>query len=62
MAWASRGRKAALARNGTQTAFMGIWSSSFRPLLAQAIVGEASVQEVMDQGAKEWDRLRKQFR
>lgn len=54
--------QAALARNGTQTPFMGIWSAAFRPLLAQAIVGEASVQEVMDEGAKEWNRLSKQFR
>ncbi len=54
--------QAKLARNGTNTPFTGIWSASFRPLLAKAIVGEASVKEVMDEGAEEWIRLLKQFR
>ncbi|UCH27302.1 MAG: extracellular solute-binding protein [Trueperaceae bacterium] len=53
--------QAQIAQNGTNTAFTGIWSAYFRPLLAKAIVGDASVQEVMDSGAEEWLSLRSQF-
>ncbi len=46
--------QAKLALNGTQTEWMGMWSEFFRPLLAKAMVGDSSVQEVMDQGASKW--------
>ncbi len=46
--------QAKLARNGTQTAWMGMWSEFFRPLMAKAINGDASVAEVMEQGAAKW--------
>ena len=39
-----------------------MWSGFFRPLLAQAFVGEASVAEVMDAGAERWLELRKLVR
>ncbi|MFQ5972617.1 MAG: ABC transporter substrate-binding protein [Alphaproteobacteria bacterium] len=53
--------QAKVARNGTNTEFTGIWSTQFRPLLAKAIVGDATVQEVMDEGAKQWEQLRKLY-
>ncbi len=46
--------QAKLARNGTQTEWMGMWSEFFRPLMAKGINGDASVAEVMDQGAEKW--------
>ena len=54
-------QQASLAQNGTNTEFTGVWSASFRPLLAKAIVGDGTVQEVMDEGARQWLELRKQF-
>ena len=51
--------QAKLARNGTQTEWMGMWSEFFRPLLAKAMNGDASVAEVMDQGAAKWDEYKK---
>jgi multiple sugar transport system substrate-binding protein len=54
--------QAELAINGTQTEWLGMWSGFFRPLLAQAFVGEASVAEVMDAGAARWVELRKLVR
>jgi multiple sugar transport system substrate-binding protein len=54
--------QATLAKNGTWTEWTGIWSSYFRPLLAQAMVGEASVQEVMDAGAAKWLEYRQLLR
>ena len=42
--------QAGLAINGTQTEWLGMWSGYFRPLMAKAFVGEASVAEVMDAG------------
>jgi multiple sugar transport system substrate-binding protein len=54
--------QAQLAVNGTQTEWLGMWSGFFRPLLAQAFVGEASVAEVMDAGAQRWLELRKLVR
>jgi multiple sugar transport system substrate-binding protein len=55
-------QQAELAINGTQTEWLGMWSGFFRPLLAQAFVGEASVAEVMDAGAARWVELRKLVR
>jgi multiple sugar transport system substrate-binding protein len=55
-------RQATLAINGTQTEWLGMWSGYFRPLLAQAFVGEASVAQVMDAGAARWLELRKLVR
>jgi ABC-type glycerol-3-phosphate transport system substrate-binding protein len=51
-------QQATLARNGTWTEWTGIWSAYFRPLLAQAMVGEASVEEVMQAGADKWIEYR----
>jgi multiple sugar transport system substrate-binding protein len=50
--------QAKLARNGTQTEWMGMWSEFFRPLMAKAINGDASVAEVMDQGAAKWSEYK----
>ncbi|MGH6884719.1 MAG: ABC transporter substrate-binding protein [Geminicoccales bacterium] len=51
-------QQATLAKNGTWTEWAGIWSAYFRPLLAQAMVGEASVEEVMEAGAAKWIEYR----
>jgi hypothetical protein len=51
-------QQATLAKNGTWTEWAGIWSAYFRPLLAQAMVGEAPVAEVMDAGAAKWIEYR----
>ncbi|MCK5094832.1 MAG: hypothetical protein KAR18_08910 [Spirochaetes bacterium] len=50
--------QAKLARNGTQTEWMGMWSEFFRPLMAKGINGDASVAEVMDQGAEKWNEYK----
>ncbi len=50
--------QAKLARNGTQTDWMGMWSEFFRPLLAKAMVGDSSVKDVMDQGAAKWNEYK----
>jgi multiple sugar transport system substrate-binding protein len=54
--------QAKLAINGTQTEWLGMWSGYFRPLMGKAMVGESSVSEVMDAGAKRWLELRKLVR
>jgi multiple sugar transport system substrate-binding protein len=54
--------QAKLAINGTQTEWLGMWSGFFRPQMAKAMVGEASVSETMDAGAKRWLELRKLVR
>ncbi len=54
--------QAKLAINGTQTEWLGMWSGFFRPLMAKAMVGESSVAEAMDSGAKRWLELRKLVR
>ena len=36
-----------------------MWSEFFRPLMAKAFVGDASVKEVMDQGAAKWSEYKK---
>ena len=51
--------QATLARNGTQTEWTGMWSEFFRPLIAKGINGDASVSEVMDQGAEKWIEYKK---
>jgi multiple sugar transport system substrate-binding protein len=48
-------QQAKLARNATQTEWMGMWSEFFRPLLAKGINGDASVAEVLEQGAEKWN-------
>lgn len=46
------------ARNGMWTEWTSAWAAYFRPLLAQAMVGEASVDEVMKAGAAKWNEYR----
>jgi multiple sugar transport system substrate-binding protein len=46
------------AKPGTWTEWTSVWSSYFRPLLAQAMVGETSVDEVMKSGAARWNDFR----
>jgi hypothetical protein len=36
-----------------------MWSEFFRPLLAKGINGDASVAEVMEQGAAKWTEYKK---
>ena len=55
------GQQASIARAGTYTEFSSIWSAYFRPLLAKAMVGEASVDETMKAGAQRWTELKEQF-
>ncbi|MEZ5861199.1 MAG: hypothetical protein R3D28_19840, partial [Geminicoccaceae bacterium] len=49
------------ARGGTWKEWTAVWAASFRPLMAQAMIGEATVEEVMSQGAERWDALRAQM-
>jgi multiple sugar transport system substrate-binding protein len=49
------------AEAGTWTEYTAVWSAFFRPLLAQAMVGEASVADTMSAGAERWNTLREQF-
>jgi multiple sugar transport system substrate-binding protein len=51
----------ATARNGTYTEWASVWAAYFRPLLAQAMVGEASVADVMNDGAAKWNEYREKF-
>ena len=51
----------ATARNGTWTEWTSVWAAYFRPLLAQAMVGEATVAEVMEEGAAKWNEYRDKF-
>lgn len=51
----------ATAKAGTWTEWTAVWSAYFRPLLAQAMVGEASVDDTMKAGAERWDAFRTQF-
>ena len=46
------------ARGGTWTEWTSPWTAYFRPLLAKAMVGEATVDEVMKAGAQRWNELR----
>jgi multiple sugar transport system substrate-binding protein len=46
------------AKAGTWTEWTAIWSAYTRPLLAQAIVGEANVTDVMQSAADKWNEFR----
>jgi multiple sugar transport system substrate-binding protein len=49
------------AKAGTWTEWSAVWSAYFRPLLAKAMVGQASVEQTMKDGAERWNALREQF-
>ena len=51
--------QAKLARNDANPEWKGMWSEFFRPLMAKAFVGGATVKEVMDQGAAKWSEYKK---
>jgi ABC-type glycerol-3-phosphate transport system substrate-binding protein len=51
-------QQVATARNGMWTEWTSVWAAYFRPLLAQAMVGEATVDEVMKAGAEKWNEYR----
>lgn len=55
------GAQAAIARAGDYTEYSSIWAAYFRPLLAQAMVGETPVADVMADGAQRWTDLKAQF-
>jgi multiple sugar transport system substrate-binding protein len=55
------GKQASIAKAGTYTEYSSVWSAYFRPLLAQAMVGEAPVDQVMKDGAQRWTELKEQF-
>ncbi len=54
-------KQVASARAGTWTEWTVIWSAYFRPLLAKAMVGEASVAETMKAGAERWNMMQARF-
>lgn len=54
-------QQVATARNGTWTEWTSVWAAYFRPLLAQAMVGEVSVADVMNDGAAKWEEYREKF-
>ncbi|MEZ5866545.1 MAG: extracellular solute-binding protein [Geminicoccaceae bacterium] len=49
------------AHGGTWKEWTAIWAASFRPLMAQAMIGEASVADVTSQGAARWNELKAQM-
>jgi multiple sugar transport system substrate-binding protein len=51
----------ASARAGTWTEWTAVWSAYFRPLLAQAMVGEATVEDTMKAGAERWNQFKEQY-
>ena len=51
--------QAKVAKSEVQTEWKGMWSEFYRPLMAKAFVGDASVKEVMDQGAAKWNEYKK---
>jgi multiple sugar transport system substrate-binding protein len=51
-------QQVATARGGNWTEWTSVWTAYFRPLLAKAMVGEASVDETMKAGAQRWNELR----
>ncbi|MBS3650050.1 extracellular solute-binding protein [Pseudaminobacter sp. 19-2017] len=55
------GAQAAIAKAGTYTEYSSVWSAYFRPLLAKAMVGEASVEQTTKDGAERWSQLKEQF-
>ena len=46
------------ARPGPWKEWTAVWSAYFRPLLAKAMVGQASVDETMKAGAAKWEEYR----
>ena len=54
-------QQVATARGGIWTEWTAAWTAYFRPLLAKAMVGEASVDEVMKAGAQRWNELREKM-
>jgi multiple sugar transport system substrate-binding protein len=48
----------ATARGGTWTEWTSVWAAYFRPLLAKAMVGEATVDETMKAGAARWNEYK----
>ena len=56
-----QGSRSPSAKAGTWTEWTAVWSAYFRPLLAKAMVGEASVDEVMKAGATKWNEFREKM-
>jgi multiple sugar transport system substrate-binding protein len=54
-------KQVASAKAGSWTEWTVIWSAYFRPLLAKAMVGEASVADTMKSGAERWNTMRARF-
>jgi multiple sugar transport system substrate-binding protein len=54
-------QQVATARGGNWTEWTSVWTAYFRPLLAKAMVGEASVDEVMKAGTQRWNELREKM-
>jgi multiple sugar transport system substrate-binding protein len=46
------------AKVGTWTEWTAVWAAQFRPLLAEGMVGQASVEDVMKTGADKWNALK----
>jgi len=49
------------AKAGVWTEWTSIWAAQFRPMMAQAMIGEASVEDVMAQGAAAWNELKERM-
>jgi multiple sugar transport system substrate-binding protein len=50
------------AKVGTWTEWTAVWAARFRPLLAEAMVGETSVDEAMKEGADQWTALKEKMK
>jgi multiple sugar transport system substrate-binding protein len=51
----------AAAKGGTWTEWTSPWTAYFRPLLAKAMIGEATVDETMKAGAARWNEFREKM-
>jgi multiple sugar transport system substrate-binding protein len=49
------------AKGGIWKEWTAVWAAYFRPLLAKAMVGEASVEETMKAGAERWNSMREKM-
>jgi ABC-type glycerol-3-phosphate transport system substrate-binding protein len=50
------------AKVGTWTEWTAVWAAQFRPLLAEAMVGDIPVEEAMTEGAAQWSALKEKMK
>lgn len=50
------------AKVGTWTEWTAVWAAKFRPILAEAMVGDVSVEQAMTDGADQWNALKQKMK